>query len=266
MRACIQFLTATLIFIDQIITIIYFATNNCYFANLSIRRAIIASILITPILNLAFSLYYLYPNHEEVFSKHTNLFRSYIKEILVTDINQFHKDFFQFRKKGSQFYIALKTLLIYIMFIPAMMIFLTFSVIKMIFVLLNFLYSMGEEFSAMLAYGAYLAFFFWFRIMNCMNITVVIECMGSSKYRFLDSSSKMKFFGLFMDGLQAIFQAFPAIIVKSINLSELNKWDIFSIVSIGFDILDILFQIINASLYKINRETDIEHNNADITI
>ena len=259
MRGYIQFLTATLIFVDQVLTIIYFAKNINTFADLSIKRTLIACIFIVPIFNLAFSLYYLYPNHEEVFSKHVKLFSCCLRDILVIDVKQFHKDFFQFKQEeGRQLSIKLKTLAIYIIFVPGMMIFWTYTLVKVLFVLLNFSISMLGEFSAMLAYGIYLAMFFWFRVMNCLKIEIIIECLGSSKYRLLDSRAKVKFFSIFIDGFQAIFQAFPVMIAKSINLSKLITWNTFSIISIGVDVLDILFQIINASLYKINDQHHME--------
>ena len=266
MRYCIQFLTATIIFIDQILTIIYYAHNYDIFADLTIRKILAATIFIVPLFNLSFSLYYLYPNHEENFKKNTSLLISQIKDIWI-DLNQFHKDFFQLRKKGSRSCIILKILALCIVFIPAMLIYWTLSVIKAAFMVMNYLFYMLAEFSPLFSYSIYIAFFLWSRVMNCLNRSVITECLGNSKYRLLDSSTKMRLFCILINGFQAVFQAFPGLIVKSINITKLHDMDCLSILSIVFDILSLLFQIMDASLYKINSQINIEEigdNNLDI--
>ena len=266
MRYFIQFLTATIIFIDQIFTIIYYAHNYDIFADLTIRKILAGTIFIVPLINISFSLCYLYPNHEESLKKNTSLLFSQIKDIWI-ELNQFHKDFFDLRKKGSRSCIILKIFALCITFIPAMLIYWTLVVIKAAFMLVNYLFYMLAEFSALLSYSIYIAFFLWSRVMNCLNRLVITECLGNSKYRLLDSHTKMRLFCILINGIQAVFQAFPALIAKSVNITKLHDLDCLSILSIVFDILSLLFQIMDASLYKTNSQINIEEtgdNHLDI--
>ena len=214
MRGYIHFLTALLIFTDQIITIIYYVKNLNTFANDSIRRTLSASILIVPFINLAFSLYYLYPNHESTFIKHIRIFCSEIKEMIMIDVIKFHKDYFELRNKGSRVRgcIVLKIIGICIAFVPIMSIYWVWTIIKLSFMVMNFSFCMLAEFSALLSYSIYIAFFLWFRVMNCLNISIITECLGSSKYRLLDSGSKVRYFCILINGIQLDLQLFKCTI------------------------------------------------------